>query len=44
MTITGITQTSKYADDKLEALLQVYKNEKPLPPIIKSKLKKKDFK
>jgi len=44
MTITGITQTSKYADDKLEALLQVYKNGKPLPPIIKSKLKKKDFK
>jgi len=44
MTISGFSQTSKYADDKLEALLQVYKNGKPLPPFIKSKLKKKDFK
>jgi len=44
MTISGISQTSKYADDKLEALLQVYKNGKSLPPFIKSKLKKKDFK
>lgn len=43
MTITGFTQASKYSSEKLQPLLQDYKEGKPLPPQIKSKLKAKDF-
>jgi hypothetical protein len=44
MFITGITQTTKYSSKNLDALLNDYKQGKPLPATIKGKLKKKDFK
>ena len=44
MTITGIIQTGNYSEKKLDALLEDYKQGKPLPQTIKLKLKKKDFK
>jgi hypothetical protein len=43
MTITGITQETKYSATNLESLLHGYKEGKALPLALKSKLKKKDF-
>gem|GEM_PF-2158284 len=44
MVITGVTQTSNYSSEKLEALLNNYRKGNPLPIKIKSKVKGKDFK
>lgn len=44
MVVTGITQTSNYSTQKLDVLLNSYKEGNPLPATIKGKLKKKDFK
>lgn len=43
MTITGITQASKYSDEKLQVVLDDYKQSGKVPPDILSKLKQKDF-
>jgi hypothetical protein len=44
MVVTGITQTSNYSTQNLDALINNYKEGNPLPAKIKSKLKAKDFK
>ncbi len=41
---TGISQVGKYSTKNLDDLLSSYEKGKPLPEIVKSKLKKKDFK
>jgi hypothetical protein len=43
MVISGVSQTSKYSSNSLNILLDNYKQGKPLPLAVKSKLKKKDF-
>ncbi|MFM7857422.1 MAG: hypothetical protein ACKO96_37255 [Flammeovirgaceae bacterium] len=44
LAISGFAQVSKYSTEKLERLLDNYKNGRPLPREIKAQLRQKDFK